>query len=322
LFNFDKAYFEKVMYQYLDSNVNFILQVGKYIIDSGGKRVRPYLVLKFSKIMKNKNEEKDYILAAALEYLHTASLLHDDVVDGSQLRRGKPTANRIFGNDTTVLTGDYLYANALYLFSIYGDIDMIKNVSQTVKKMAEGQLLELKKIANFDITLQEYYSILEGKTAALFGSCCYVGTALGTDNEILKQKAFEYGLNIGMAFQIVDDLLDYTGKEEKTGKSIMNDLREGKITYPLIAVREKLSTEEKEFIKSVLLNKNPEVEDLIKVKNIVESYGGIEETKQKAKDFVNKAIESLRVFGNNKDVKELESLAKFIIEREMWLNEK
>jgi len=317
LFNFDKAYFEKVMYQYLDSNVNFILQVGKYIIDSGGKRVRPYLVLKFSKIMKNKNEEKDYILAAALEYLHTASLLHDDVVDGSQLRRGKPTANRIFGNDTTVLTGDYLYANALYLFSIYGDIDMIKNVSQTVKKMAEGQLLELKKIANFDITLQEYYSILEGKTAALFGSCCYVGTALGTDNEILKQKAFEYGLNIGMAFQIVDDLLDYTGKEEKTGKSIMNDLREGKITYPLIAVREKLSTEEKEFIKSVLLNKNPEVEDLIKVKNIVESYGGIEETKQKAKDFVNKAIESLRVFGNNKDVKELESLAKFIIEREM-----
>jgi len=317
LFNFDKAYFEKVMYQYLDSNVNFILQVGKYIIDSGGKRVRPYLVLKFSKIMKNKNEEKDYILAAALEYLHTASLLHDDVVDGSQLRRGKPTANRIFGNDTTVLTGDYLYANALYLFSIYGDIDMIKNVSQTVKKMAEGQLLELKKIADFDITLQEYYSILEGKTAALFGSCCYVGTALGTDNEILKQKAFEYGLNIGMAFQIVDDLLDYTGKEEKTGKSIMNDLREGKITYPLIAVREKLSTEEKEFIKSVLLNKNPEVEDLIKVKNIVESYGGIEETKQKAKDFVNKAIESLRVFGNNKDVKELESLAKFIIEREM-----
>jgi len=322
LFNFDKAYFEKVMYQHLDSNVNFILQIGKYIIDSGGKRVRPYLVLKFSKIMKNKNEEKDYILAAALEYLHTASLLHDDVVDGSQLRRGKPTANRIFGNDTTVLTGDYLYANALYLFSIYGDIDMIKNVSQTVKKMAEGQLLELKKIADFDITLQEYYSILEGKTAALFGSCCYVGTTLGTDNETLKQKAFEYGLNIGMAFQIVDDLLDYTGKEEKTGKSIMNDLREGKITYPLIAVREKLSTEEKEFIKSVLLNKNPEIEDLIKVKNIVESYGGIEETKQKAEDFVNKAIESLRVFGNNKDVKELESLAKFIIEREVWLNEK
>jgi Geranylgeranyl pyrophosphate synthase len=123
LFNFDKAYFEKVMYQHLDSNVNFILQVGKYIIDSGGKRVRPYLVLKFSKIMKNKNEEKDYILAAALEYLHTASLLHDDVVDGSQLRRGKPTANRIFGNDTTVLPGDYMYANALYLFSIYGNMD-------------------------------------------------------------------------------------------------------------------------------------------------------------------------------------------------------
>jgi octaprenyl-diphosphate synthase len=317
LFNFDKAYFEKVMYQHLDSNVNFILQVGKYIIDSGGKRIRPYLVLKFSKILKNKNEEKDYILAAALEYLHTASLLHDDVVDGSQLRRGKPTANRIFGNDTTVLTGDYMYANALYLFSIYGDIDMIKNVSQTVKKMAEGQLLELKKIADFDITLQEYYSILEGKTAALFGSCCYVGTALGTDNETLTQKAFEYGLNIGMAFQIVDDLLDYTGKEEKTGKSIMNDLREGKITYPLIAVREKLSVKEKEFIKSVLLNKNPDTEDLIKVKNTVESYGGIEKTKQKAEDFVNKAIESLRVFGNSKDVEELESLAKFIIEREV-----
>ncbi len=314
MITFDKDYLEKVMYGNIDSNVNLILQIGNYIIESGGKRIRPYLVLKFAKITKGFNDEKDYILAAALEYLHTASLLHDDVVDGAGLRRGKPTANKVFGNDTTVLTGDYMYANALYLFSVYGNIDMIRNVSQSVKKMAEGQLLELKKIGDFNMTVEDYYKILEGKTATLFGSCCYVGVALGSENYNLKENAYNFGLNIGMAFQIIDDVLDYS-KQEKTGKTVMNDLREGKLTYPLLSIRDMLDKNDTDFIKSVLLDKNPSVEELLKVRDIVINLGGIERAKEKASEFVKKAIDNLKVFDYNDDVEELEKLANFIVER-------
>ncbi|MGB9766613.1 MAG: polyprenyl synthetase family protein [Sulfurihydrogenibium sp.] len=315
-FNFDKEKVEKTLRSYLDPSVNFILQIGNYILDGGGKRLRPYLVLKFSNMLRGYNKEEDYILAAALEYLHTASLLHDDVVDGSEKRRGRPTANRIFGNDSTVLVGDYMYANALYLFSIYGDIDMIKNVSDSVKKMAEGQLLELKKIADFNISFDDYYKIVLGKTAVLFGSCCYVGAALSTSDQNLKESAYNYGINLGVAFQIVDDILDYEGDEEKVGKSLMNDLKEGKITYPLLVVKDKLSDKDKEFIKSVIIDKSPSIENLLKAKKIVESYGGIEKAKEDARDFMRKAIENLIDFPDNKDKEELVKLAYYIVERE------
>lgn len=315
-FDFDKEKVEKTLRSYLDPSVNFILQIGNYILDGGGKRLRPYLVLKFSNMLRGYNKEEDYILAAALEYLHTASLLHDDVVDGSEKRRGRPTANRIFGNDSTVLVGDYMYANALYLFSIYGDIDMIKNVSDSVKKMAEGQLLELKKIADFNISFDDYYKIVLGKTAVLFGSCCYVGAALSTSDQNLKDSAYNYGINLGVAFQIVDDILDYEGDEEKVGKSLMNDLKEGKITYPLLVVKDKLSDKDKEFIKSVIIDKSPSIENLLKAKKIVESYGGIEKAKEDARDFMRKAIENLIDFPDNKDKEELVKLAYYIVERE------
>ncbi|MFN4307744.1 polyprenyl synthetase family protein [Sulfurihydrogenibium azorense] len=313
---FDKEKVESTLRKYLDSSVDFILQVGGYILDGGGKRVRPYLVLKFASMIRGYNKEEDYILASALEYLHTASLLHDDVVDEFEKRRGRLTANRVFGNDTTVLVGDYMYANALYLFSIYGDMDMIKNVSDSVKKMAEGQLLELKKIADFDTTFDDYYKIVLGKTAVLFGSCCYVGTALASEDKNLKENAYQYGVNLGVAFQIVDDILDYEGDEEKVGKSLMNDLKEGKITYPLLVVKDILNKEDKDFIKSVVLDKNPSVESLLKAKKIVEDYGGIEKAKADAESYVRKAIENLKDFPDNKDKQDLINLAHYIVKRE------
>lgn len=316
MINFDKEKVEKTLREYLDSSVNLILHIGNYILDGGGKRVRPYLVLKFANMIRGYNEDKDYILASALEYLHTASLLHDDVVDGSEKRRGKPTANRVFGNDTTVLVGDYMYANALYLFSIYGDIDMIKNVSDSVKKMAEGQLLELKKIADFNISFDDYYKIVLGKTAVLFGSCCYVGTALATTDQNLKNQAYQYGLNIGIAFQVIDDILDYEGDENKVGKSIMNDLKEGKITYPLLVVKDLLNEKEKDFIKSVILDKDPSMENLLRAKKIVEEYKGIEKAKEDAKDYVRKAIENLKDFPDNEDKQDLINLAYYIVKRD------
>ncbi|WP_029519878.1 polyprenyl synthetase family protein [Persephonella sp. IF05-L8] len=307
---------EEYLSEYMDSDVEFLLKIGNYILSSGGKRLRPVLVLTFAKLLRGYNEERDYPLAVAMEYLHTASLLHDDVVDGADTRRGKKSANRVFGNDTVVLTGDYMYANALYLFSIYGDIDMIKNVSDSVKKMAEGQLLELKKIGDMDVTLDEYFRILEGKTAVLFGSCCYVGAALGGAPQEQKDRAYNYGLNIGLAFQLIDDYLDYTSTEEKLGKPVCNDLREGKITYPLLSVMDKLTEKEKELVKKVIRDLSPSKEDIDRVKSIVEEKGGMTNTIEKARELVNNAITQLETFPQNEYLKKLEELAKFIVERE------
>jgi octaprenyl-diphosphate synthase len=307
---------EKELSRFMDSEIEFLLKIGNYILSSGGKRLRPVLVLTFAKLLRGENIDRDYPLAVAMEYLHTASLLHDDVVDGADTRRGKPSANKIFGNDTVVLTGDYMYANALYLFSVYGDMDMIKNVSESVKKMAEGQLLELKKIGDIDIGMEDYFKILEGKTAVLFGSCCYVGTALGGGTQEQKNSAYNYGLNIGLAFQLIDDYLDYSSTQEKLGKPVCNDLREGKLTYPLLSVLDRLSFQEKEFVKKVIRDLNPSSEDIEKVKFIVEEKGGMTKTIEKAKELVDNAIKELEKFPRNEYLKKLEELAKFIVERE------
>ncbi len=307
---------EENLTKYIDSHVEWILKVGNYILESGGKRIRPVLTLGFAKLLNKENVEGLIPLAVALEYLHTASLLHDDVVDEADTRRGKPSANRVFGNDTVVLTGDYMYADALYIFSTYGNIDMIRVVSDAVKKMAEGQLLELKKIGDYNLSKEAYYRIIDGKTAVLFAACSYVGANYANNDEKLNQKAYEYGLYIGRAFQIVDDVLDYVSTEEKVGKPTGNDIREGKITLPLIAVREKLAPEEVSFIKKVLTTINPKAEDIQKIKNLVIERGGVDKAILEAKEYVRKAIHCLEEFPNNIYCKDLKNLAEYIVERE------
>ncbi len=301
--------------KFMDSEVELILRIGNYILESGGKNLRPVLVLAFAKMLNSTSLDNLIPLAVGLEYIHTASLLHDDVVDKANKRRGKPSANKVFGNDTVVLTGDYMYANALYLFSKYGNIEMIKVVSDAVKKMAEGQLLELKKIADFDMKEEEYFKIIDGKTAVLFAACSFVGANYANADETQLKQAYEYGINIGRAFQIIDDLLDYTSSEEKLGKPVCNDLREGKVTYPLIAVRDLLKEEEKEFFKTLIKTIEPSKEDILKAKEIVLTYKGHEISFEKAKKYVRKAIENLDYFPKNIYNEELRKLAEYIIER-------
>lgn len=312
----DREVIERGLREYLDSDVRLILEIGGYILDGGGKRLRPILVLNFAKAVGGYIPENAYPLAYAMEYLHTASLLHDDVVDGSQTRRGKPTANIVFGNQASVLTGDYMYALSLYLFSIYGDIDMIKNVSDSVKKMAEGQLLELKKIGDINITFDEYFKIIEGKTAVLFGSCCYVGCATVSQDKNLRENSYKFGLNLGLAFQIVDDILDYVSSSQKLGKTTLNDLREGKVTYPLLSVMELFNQQEREFINELIKSQNPQQEELLKAKELVIKYDGISKSIQKAKQLIDKALESIDSLPPSKEKDELVEIAKFVVERE------
>lgn len=312
----DRAVIEKGLKQHLDSDVRLLLEIGGYILDGGGKRLRPVLVLQFAKAVSGHIPENAYPLAYAMEYLHTASLLHDDVVDGSQTRRGRPTANNIFGNQASVLTGDYMYALSLYLFSIYGDIDMIRNVSQSVKKMAEGQLLELKRVGDINTTMEDYFKIIEGKTAVLFGSCCYVGTGTVSTDTKLREKHYQFGLNLGLAFQIVDDVLDYTASEEKLGKTTINDLREGKLTYPLLAVMNSLTSQEREFINSLIKNPDPPKEDLLKARDMVIKHGGVEKAITEARQLIDRALESINDLPDSEEKNELIKIAKFVVDRD------
>jgi octaprenyl-diphosphate synthase len=299
---------EKALRQYMDSDVYQILEIGNYIFDGGGKRLRPLLTLLVAKGGKA-DTEKVLPLAVGLEYIHTASLLHDDVVDEAETRRGKKAAHKVFGNGVTVLTGDYMYANALYLFSTHGTQKMIEVVSDAVKKMAEGQILELKSVGEL-IDEETYFKIIDGKTGVLFAAAAAVG-ALASNLKESYKDFWNFGLSIGRAFQLIDDALDYIGDEKEVGKPVGLDLTEGKTTYPLLSVIENLETHK---VKHILLHGTKEdIESLIQQ---VRELGGVERTKERARKEINRAREILEDSNLQKEEKELlNQILDFIVER-------
>ncbi len=275
---------------YLDPVVKEVLQVGKYILSSSGKYVRPSLLI-YTANMFDVDIEKVVPLAVGLEYIHVASLLHDDVVDNAQMRRGKPSAHTIFGNQVCILTGDYMYAKALNLYSTYGNMESINVLSQAVMQMSQAQVLELKSLG--DILPEEtYYQIIDGKTGALIGAAMAIGAILGGRKDYMD--FYKIGILAGRAFQMVDDALDYVGNEEKLGKPVGNDIKEGKCTYPLISVIDKL---DKEMVKKSLLT--GDVGDLIQT---VINLGGVSNTFSKAKGYIEEVKSFLKEFKNSEDV--------------------
>ncbi|RTZ68946.1 MAG: polyprenyl synthetase family protein [Aquificaceae bacterium] len=305
---------EEGLKKFIDSQVRSILEVGNYIVEGGGKRLRPLLVLLIAKGggLENKPlEERVVPLAVGIEYIHTASLLHDDVVDNAQTRRGRPSAHTIFGNAVSVLTGDYMYATALYLYSVYGTPKMIEVVSNAVRLMAEGQVLELKKVGEL-IDEKTYFEIIDGKTAVLFGASSAVGALASPNLRETYHDFWNFGVYLGRAFQLIDDALDYEGSETKLGKPVGQDLMEGKTTYPLLAVLEKIGDTQE--VKKILLNGSPEeVKNLV---NLVRELGGVEKTKERARKELSQAREILNRSNLKGEVREiLNQLVDFVAER-------
>ncbi|RUM32931.1 MAG: polyprenyl synthetase family protein [Aquifex sp.] len=295
---------EERLLKELNPKVKLVLETGKYIVESGGKRLRPlFTVLTCG--MCSQEPERAVPLGVGLEYIHVASLLHDDVVDSAETRRGKKSANLVFGNGVAVLTGDYMYAKALHLFSTYGNIEMIKLVSQAVMDMAEGQVLEISKVGDI-ISEEEYFQIIDGKTAVLFGACFGVGALAGSCKN--WEKLYEAGLRIGRAFQLIDDALDYEGDPERLGKPVGNDLREGKCTYPLISVLELLDKEE---VKKALRG----LSDSDTLRQKVIKLGGVEKTKDRAKEELMIAKEILKDFPENEYKENILRLVDFVVNR-------
>lgn len=229
----DLAKVNIVINQAVKSDVALISQIGTYIISSGGKRLRPIMTILAGKAV-GYDDEKLYSLAAMVEFIHTSTLLHDDVVDESDLRRGRKTANNLFGNAAAVLVGDFLYTRAFQLMVGSGSMKILEVMADATNIIAEGEVMQLMNIGNTDITEAEYVQVIQYKTAKLFEAAAQVGAILGGANPEQEQALKDYGMYVGTAFQIIDDVLDYSGETEEIGKNVGDDLAEGKPTLPLI----------------------------------------------------------------------------------------
>lgn len=297
----------------LKSKVGIVDLIAKYILKQKGKKIRPLLVLLSSKAI-NEINERTYRGATLVELLHTATLVHDDVVDGAEKRRGLPSINAVWKNKVAVLMGDYLLSRGLLLSVDGQDFDFLRIVSNTVKRMSEGELLQIKKTQKLNIDEETYFRIISDKTASLLSTCCEIGAASSTDDERKITAMREYGENLGLAFQIKDDILDYVGSSSIVGKPLGADIKDKKITLPLIYSLSKSSKKEKaEIIKLIKNGKNKS--SLTSIIAFVNKYDGIEYSSQVARNYANNAKKCLNIFEDSKSKQALESLAEFVIER-------
>lgn len=296
----------------LHSDVDLVENIGHYIVEGGGKRLRPLVVLLAALACDYKGKHH-VTLAGIIEFIHTATLLHDDVVDTSELRRGRPTANAKWGNSPTVLVGDFLYSRAFQLLVALGSMDIMRVLSDTTNEIAEGEVQQLINAGNPDVAEENYLGVIYKKTAILFQAATQTGSILaGADKELIKGFT-NYGKHLGMAFQLQDDVLDYLGNAEDLGKNIGDDLAEGKPTLPLIYSMREGDQESADVIRSAIRDKD--VSKIDAVVKAVRKCGGLEYTQTLAQSEADQAAIALAPLPDSKYKKSLLDLTKFAIER-------
>jgi octaprenyl-diphosphate synthase len=309
---------EKALKNYIKSQHPFINQVSEYIVFSGGKRIRPLLSVVSAKLFSKNNIPFDenhliYKTSILFEYLHAATLLHDDVVDSAEFRRGRKAARNLWGNQATILVGDYLYAKSLKIASALKNPEVMEVITHTTLLMSEGEVLQLINLDNTELSFEDYEEVIFRKTAVLISACCEVGAMLGGANQTQRKNIKEFGKYLGLAFQIIDDLLDYTSIE--TGKDLGKDFKEGKITLPVIYALESAKPEEKKELIHLLKKENPDLKDFEKAKNLIEKYNGFIKTKEKAKEYINLAKSKLQNLPANYFRDTLNFIADYLLER-------
>jgi octaprenyl-diphosphate synthase len=297
----------------LHSEVSLVESIGHYIIDAGGKRLRPLLVLLCGKALTGDTQNTAQF-AAIVEFIHTATLLHDDVVDISSLRRGRPTANAEWGNAPSVLVGDFIYSRAFQLMVRMGNMDIMALMANTTNRIAEGEVLQLERAGKPDTSEAAYYRIIEQKTAVLFEAATQGAAILANCNQQTQQAAKNYGRHLGMAFQLIDDVLDYTGNAAVMGKNVGDDLNEGKPTLPLIYSMQHGSSLQKELIYNAIKSKSSD--NIAEIIAAVNDSGALEYTKAKALSHRDKAIESIASFKHCEQTIQLRRLADLAVQRD------
>jgi octaprenyl-diphosphate synthase len=287
-------------------------------LGSGGKRLRPSVLILSSGASGLVKERSIIASAAALELIHTATLLHDDVVDDANLRRGKTSSNVIWGNKASVLVGDFMLARALGLIQSCGNLELIKAVTDAAAKLAEGQVLEVMSAESMiGLSEEVCFDIIEHKTASLIESCGRIGAIIAGAGRSVKEAIGNYGLNLGIAFQLVDDALDYSSQEDEFGKGVHQDLKEGKMTLPLVYALSHASVREKNRVMEILQRDGFKEDEIGFVIDVVEKYEGIEHTKSEARRFADKAKSAIIDLPTNKHKSSLDLLADYVVERRM-----
>ena len=306
--------FEKKFSQSMSSQVALLNRITHYIVNRKGKQMRPMFVFLVAKMVSGgKVNDRTYRGASVIELIHTATLVHDDVVDDSNRRRGFFSINALWKNKIAVLVGDYLLSKGLLLSIDNNDFDLLKIISVAVREMSEGELLQIEKARNLDITEEIYYEIIRQKTATLIAACCSLGAASVKPDSEEVEKMRRFGELIGMAFQIKDDLFDY-GKE-KIGKPTGIDIKEQKMTLPLIYVLNKASKDEKAWLVNSVKNHNKNKRRVDEVIDFVKNEGGLEYAVMKMQEFQKEALELLNGFEDTKYRESLELMVNYVIER-------
>ena len=303
----------QVIRQELYSEVVLIRQIAEYIINSGGKRLRPILLLLVANAL-NYQGNQHYALAAVIEFIHTATLLHDDVVDESDLRRSKPTANAVFGNAASVLVGDFLYSRSFQMMVKTNNMAVMKVLSQATNIISEGEVLQLLNCHNADVDEERYMKVIHYKTAKLFQASAEIAAILGTQDSAIIKAFADYGMYLGTAFQLIDDVLDYSGDEDETGKHLGDDLAEGKPTLPLIYVMQNGTPEQANIVKNAIENGGREV--FAQVLEVIKNSNALEFTRQQAIKEAQLAKNAIMDLQLNEQYKTaLLNLADFSVER-------
>ena len=305
----------KLILEKMASNIPLISEIAEYILTSGGKRIRPLLALASAKILKYEGSNKDIFLASAVELIHTATLLHDDVVDKSNKRRNKETANEVWGNEATILVGDFLFSRAFELMVETNSLEVLRTLSQASCKISEGEMNQLISQNNPSTSTNDYIKIIKGKTAELFSAACKAGALISTKNQDKINSLKKFGEELGISYQLVDDALDYLPDNKTLGKSIGDDFKDGKISYPIIVSWENGTDAERKFWERVIKDLNQNSEDFRKALNLINKYNGIKKTYELAKIHSQNAIKSLSIFENSEDKESLIEVAEFSLKR-------
>jgi octaprenyl-diphosphate synthase len=308
---------EHRIHESLGTDVPLIQQVSKYILGAGGKRFRPLLHLLSARLCGFREHNAEYILGSVVEYIHTASLLHDDVVDEAKLRRGRSSANSIWGNQASILVGDYLYSKALYHAVRLQNQRVMDVLSETTTTMSEGEVLQLMHVQNADITENDYFRLVECKTGVLIAAACRLGAIISKAPLSQEDALTSYGKKLGLAFQITDDTLDYAADQKQLGKVLGKDLAEGKVTLPLICLIRKADPEERDHLRSVLQADAMSDGDLTYTLGLMEKYGSVSEALDRAQSLADEAKAALTVFPNSSSRRALSALADYVVQREM-----
>lgn len=306
---------EALFRESLGSPLRIIEEIGEFLANGGGKRVRPTLHLLSARMCGYKGSN-DVLLATVLEFIHSATLIHDDIIDEAKTRRGRPSVNRVWGNNVTVLFGDYLYAKAMEMALRAESLEVMETLSTVTLRMTEGEMLQTRYAGRIDLGEDEYHDLIERKTAELFAACCELAGVIAEVDEDRRDALRRYGLNLGLAFQVVDDLLDFVGDSKTLGKPAASDLREGKVTLPLIELLGEGPVRARELAVAIMESGEADTPEIAELATLLKESGAVDRAHRRARDYASRATLALDVFPDSPAKVALQAIPNLLLYRD------